>query len=186
MHRAGVKVVAISDCRGGFYAEKGLNIEEIFNNIKIKREIPSEVVKGEKITNQQLLSLPVDILIPAAVENVITRDNAAEIRAPLIVEAANGPTTFEADALMKGKRIVIPDILANSGGVIASYVEWRKAKSGAITKVSDTYETIDSLIADNFERCSHFFEKEKCSFRIAAQVIAVKEVINTLQERAWI
>lgn len=186
LHRAGVKTVAISDCQGGFYSKKGLNIEDIFKNIRMKGEIPRDVVEGDKITNKELLSLPVDIFIPAAIENVITKENAAEIKALVIIEAANGPTTFEADVLMEGKRIVIPDILANSGGVIASYVEWRKAKSGAITKVSDTYETIDSLIADNFERCCQFSEKEKCSLRIATQVIAVKEVINALRERAWI
>ncbi|MCK4436681.1 Glu/Leu/Phe/Val dehydrogenase [bacterium] len=186
LRQAGAKVVAISDYRGGFYSKKGLNIEDIFKNIKVKGQIPSGVVEGEEITNKELLSLPVDILIPAAIENVIAKENVLEIKAPVIVEAANGPTTLEADAVMEGKKIVVPDILANSGGVIASYVEWRKAKSGAITKVSDTYETIDSLIADNFEKCCHFSAKEKCSLKIAAQAIAVKEVVNALQERAWI
>ena len=106
----GLRVVAVSDVNGGYYNPKGIDPDDI---------------QGTKITNEELLELPVDILVPAAIENVITKENAKNIKAKFILELANGPTSYEADKILEHKNIfVIPDILANSGGVIVSYFEW--------------------------------------------------------------
>ena len=186
LHRRGAKIVSISDREGGIYSEKGLDIDNILKQVKTRGVVPLDALEGNKITNEEILQLPVDVLIPAAVENVITQDNITRIKAPVIIEAANGPTTLAADKAIGTDKYIVPDILANSGGVIASYVEWRKGKSGAITKAAEIYETIDSLIEENFEKCCDFSKKNKCALRISAQVTAVNEVIESLKERAWI
>jgi glutamate dehydrogenase/leucine dehydrogenase len=186
LHKAGCKVMAISDYRGGLFNPRGLDIEGIIKQQKQRGELPASI-SGEKITNKELLELKVDVIIPAAVENVITVKNASKINAGLIVEGANGPTTLEADKILNERGItLIPDILANSGGVIASYIEWRKAKSGAITKVQETYETIDTLIEEIFNKALAISSEKKSSPRLACQILAANEVLKALKERAWI
>jgi len=134
-------IVAISDVTGGVFNENGLDIPSLIakkNELQHIKNDPSnktlnELIQGQAITNEQLLTLDVDILIPAACEKQITKDNAANIRAPLIVEIANGPITSEADIILNAaNKIIMPDILINSGGVIVSYFEWvqRKSKNG--------------------------------------------------------
>jgi glutamate dehydrogenase (NAD(P)+) len=123
LDEAGVKVVAVSDSQGGVYDKKGLSVPNLFSTKEKKGSVTA--VKGERISNEDLLELPVDILVPAALEGVITRRNAARVRAKIVAEAANGPTTPEADDVLHKKGIVvIPDILANAGGVTVSYFEW--------------------------------------------------------------
>ena len=142
---------------------------------------------AEEISNEELLSLDVDILIPAAVEGVLREGNAGDVRAKLIVEGANGPTTPEGDEILRERGIpVIPDILANSGGVIASYIEWRSAKSGSITSASEVYATIDERIKLAFERMAKLSEERGISYRDAAMAIAVGEVVRAMEERGWI
>ncbi|HSS44415.1 MAG TPA: glutamate dehydrogenase, partial [Thermoanaerobaculia bacterium] len=112
------------DSKGGVYDKKGLPVEAI-NAAKEKKGTVGAAGKGEKISNEELLELPVDILVPAALEGVITRRNAARVKARIIAEAANGPTTPDADDILRKKgAVVIPDILANAGGVTVSYFEW--------------------------------------------------------------
>lgn len=186
LHKAGCKVAAISDYKGGLFNKQGLDIEEAVKQQKQRGEIPL-AIGGDKITNEELLELKVDLIIPAAVENVITVENASKVKAGLIVEGANGPTTLEADKILNERGIIlIPDILANSGGVIASYIEWRKAKSGAITKVQETYETIDTLIEEIFNKALSISREKNCSTRLACQILAANEVLKALRERAWI
>jgi glutamate dehydrogenase (NAD(P)+) len=123
LEEAGVHVVAVSDSKGGIYDKKGLSIDAVVAAKEKKGSVTA--AKGEGISNEALLELPVDILVPAALEGVITRQNASRIRAKLIAEAANGPTTPDADDVLYKKGIVvIPDILANAGGVTVSYFEW--------------------------------------------------------------
>lgn len=133
LHRAGMKVVAVSDSKEGIYVAEGLNPEMTLECKKKKGYLSGcycvgsvcDLQKGRKITNEELLELPVDVLVPAALENVITSTNASKIKAPLILEMANGPITDDADEVLRKKEIVvIPDILANSGGVATSYYEW--------------------------------------------------------------
>ena len=180
----GAKVVAISDSKGGAFDEDGLDVEELS---KHKVETGSVVGFAEEISNDELLSLDVDILIPAAVEEVLREENAGDVRAKLIVEGANGPTTPEGDEILRERGIpVIPDILANSGGVIASYIEWRSAKSGSITSASEVYATIDERINFAFGRMAELSEDKDVSYRDAAMAIAVGEVVRAMEERGWI
>jgi glutamate dehydrogenase (NAD(P)+) len=123
LEEAGVKVVAVSDSRGGIYDKKGLRMD-LVNAAKEKKGSVT-ATRGQKISNAELLELPVDILVPAALEGAITRENAARVKAKIVAEAANGPTTPDADDILRSNgSVVIPDILANAGGVTVSYFEW--------------------------------------------------------------
>ncbi len=128
-----------------------------------------------------------DLLIPAAVENVLTEETAGQVRARAVLEAANGPTTPAGEAVLRARGIpVIPDILANSGGVIASYVEWRQAKSGSMTRAEETYETIGEQMDEAFAKVLEMARGREVSYRVAAQAVAVRELIATMQDRGWI
>ncbi len=182
----GMKVVAVSDVQCGIFNPEGLPIPEMMNCAK-KDGTLSTLCLGEKISNADLLTLDVDILIPAACENVINIDNAQNIRSSIIIEAANGPTTYEADEILNGKNIkVIPDILSNAGGVIASYVEWHQGKSGILTDISETFAVIDKLLKKNFVLVKDMAEKWNISHRDAAHAIAVQKVITAMKDRGWI
>jgi glutamate dehydrogenase (NAD(P)+) len=123
LEEAGARVLAVSDSRGAIYDKKGLSVQSVVDAKEKKGSVTAG--RGEKISNAELLELPVDVLVPAALEGVITRANAARIRARIIAEAANGPTTPDADDILRAKgTVVIPDILANAGGVTVSYFEW--------------------------------------------------------------
>jgi len=127
---AGWKVVAVSDSRGGVYDPDGLDVEEL---LRVKKEKGSVVhyERGKKISNEELLTLDVDLLVPAAIENVITEENAGDVRARIVLELANGPTTPEADKVLQERGVVVvPDVLANAGGVTVSYFEWVQNRSG--------------------------------------------------------
>jgi glutamate dehydrogenase (NAD(P)+) len=182
----GARIVAVSDISGGVYAEGGLDVAKLAASVG-EDNLLADCPECDKITNEELLAADVDILVPAATEEVITASNAANIRARMIVEGANGPTTAEADAILKDNGvIVLPDILANSGGVIASYVEWRQAKSGSLTSRDETFGTVDELVLGAFERVTEFSTAKKTTHRIAARALAVEEVIYTMADRGWI
>ncbi len=125
LYKDGFKVVAVSDVMGGIYNEKGLNIEELINFVgKEKKESVVNFEGGEKITNEELLALNVDLLIPAALGDVITRDNVENIKAKYILELANGPITLGAEKILDERKVlIVPDLLANAGGVVVSYFE---------------------------------------------------------------
>ncbi|MFA5393840.1 MAG: Glu/Leu/Phe/Val dehydrogenase [Candidatus Ratteibacteria bacterium] len=184
----GAKIVALSDVSGGLYSPKGLPIPQILDFIrqgKLISEYPDDNL--QKIKNEALLELPVEILIPAAVENVLNKENADKISAKLVVEAANGPTTAEADKILGQKGIpVISDILANSGGVVASYVEWRNAKSGNQTSAEETYQFIDSKVESAFGKVLRLTKERKADFRNAAYILSVSELVAAMRERSWI
>ncbi len=123
LEEAGARVLAVSDSRGAIYDKKGLSVQSVVDAKEKKGSVTA--ARGEKISNEELLELPVDVLVPAALEGVITRANAPRVRARIIAEAANGPTTPDADDILRAKgTVVIPDILANAGGVTVSYFEW--------------------------------------------------------------
>ncbi|MFN4180976.1 MAG: Glu/Leu/Phe/Val family dehydrogenase, partial [Armatimonadota bacterium] len=124
LHAIGCKIVAVSDIKGGIYNPHGLNPVKLMSH-KRQTKTVSDYKDGDYITNEELLELPCDILVPAAVEGVITERNADKIKAKLLVEAANGPVTPEANAILRSKGVfIVPDILANAGGVVVSYFEW--------------------------------------------------------------
>jgi glutamate dehydrogenase/leucine dehydrogenase len=177
----GAKVVAISDVNKAVYIEDGLPIAEM-----MAMKTLAEVSLPE-ISHDELLLLPVDILIPAAVENVITECVASNTGAKLIVEAANDPTTREGDCILQARGIpAIPDILANAGGVIASYIEWRQAKSGSLTERSETYAAIEKQLTRAFEEMVETVRCENVSHRLAAHIIAVNEVVESMRDRSWV
>jgi len=181
----GARIVAVSDVTSGVHDANGLNIAGLKAFISRHAEIKD--APGEKITNRELLALDVDCLIPAAVENVLTRDSAPHVKARLVVEGANGPTTPEADAVLADSGVtVIPDILANSGGVIASYIEWRKAKSGSITGRDEVFESVEQLISATCDEVCAIAAEKSVLPRTAAQIAAVGEVISAMHDRGWL
>jgi len=185
LSKMGAKIVGVSDVHGGTFQEDGINVEKLQEHFRVKGTVDG--FGGSHITNQKLLGLDVDLLIPAAVGGVITGENAANIKADLIVEGANAPTTKEADEiLLKNKKIVVPDFLANAGGVVASYDEWRKGKSGSKTKKEETFATIKETLFDAFEETLEYSMRKKVTLRKAALALAASRVIETMEARGWL
>jgi len=183
---AKMRVVAVSDVHGGVYAEKGLDIPALLEHANDTGSVP-EFAQAEHITNEELLALDVDVLIPAAVENVLTEATAPQVRARLIVEGANGPTTPAAEAILRERHIpVLPDFLANAGGVIASYVEWYQGKSGAMTTAEETLETVRRQVELAFRETVATSTDHGCSLRTSAMSIAARELVRSLHQRDWI
>src|SRR5258705_9524471 len=173
LHADGAKIVAASDSSGGVHAPKGLNPAALHKHKKsgsLKTFRP-----GQTLTNQQLLELPVDILVPAALENQITSENAARIKAKIVAEAANGPTTPMADdALFKRGRTVIPDILANAGGVTVSYFEWVQDFSSYFWDEDEVDRRLETYMTRAYRAVAQAAQKHKCSLRGGAYVVAVE------------
>ncbi len=183
----GFKVVAVSDISAGLYNPEGVNVKRLKDTYSKNGQQLCDAHKGHQILRDELLELPVDILIPAAAGGVITTHNAKNVKAKYIVEAANAPITDEAEHVLREKSItIVPDILANSGGVIASYVEWRKARSGSLTPREETYNVIDTVIGGAFSAVMKLAEELKIDYRSAAYGRAVKEVANTIGDRGWL
>jgi glutamate dehydrogenase/leucine dehydrogenase len=185
LNEQGAKIVAVADVEGGVYRSDGLPIDELAAHAARDGSVAG--FAGDRISNDDLLAMDVDVLIPAAIEDVITEHNAARVSAKLVIEAANGPTTPGGEQILNTRGIpVVPDILANSGGVIASYVEWRQAKSGAITRKEETYQTVAEQIEGAFHRvCEFGCDRHVCN-RDAALAVAVQELIATMKDRGWI
>lgn len=182
----GMKVVAVSDAESGIYNPEGLPVQDMMQYSR-KDGVLATLDCGDSISNEDLLTLDVDVLIPAACEWVITGDNADKIKAPVIVEGANGPTTPEADEILVKNGIkVVPDILANAGGVIASYMEWHQGKSGSLTDIEETFEVIDKLLTRNFTRINEFAQEKNVSLRDAGLAISVSKLITAMGDRGLI
>ncbi|ODS42154.1 MAG: glutamate dehydrogenase [Candidatus Altiarchaeales archaeon IMC4] len=180
----GAKVVAISDSRGGIYCDKGIDADKA-NEYKAKT---GSVVGfcGKKITNEQLLELDVDVLIPAALENVITKKNAAKVKAKVILELANGPTNPEADEILHKKGIfVLPDFLANAGGVTVSYFEWVQNINGYYWSLEEVHEKLDKKMTKAFNDFWAKCQELDVDPRTAAYVVAVEKVAIAMKYRGW-
>lgn len=177
----GARVVGVSDVTKAIYDESGLPIRDI-------REVGTlDETCLPDIPRDELLYLPVDVLVPAATGGVITGESAGKLKAKLVIEAANDPTTSEADAVLEDRNIVaVPDILANSGGVIASYIEWRQAKSGSLTDKRETYEVIERQISQSYSQVSDFAKAKNAAYRHAAWALAVDEVVQSMRDRGWV
>lgn len=185
LDKMGAKVIAVSDITGGLYNKKGIDIAKLIHYVSEKGNIKG--FDGDKISNEELLSVDTEVLIPAAVENVLTKTTAPKVKASLVVEGANGPTTKEADEIFEKKgTIVIPDVLANSGGVIASYIEWKSAKSGSMTSTEEVYEFIDKTIEKSFDKMTALAKVKKRTFKEAALVLSAQEVVEAMENRGWI
>jgi len=176
MAREGATVVAVSDKSGGVYDPKGLDVADLLRWAGERRHL-SAYAKAEHITNEQLLVVDCDVLIPAATENVITRKNAPNIKAKVICEGANGPTTAAADKVLEEKGIfVIPDILANAGGVTVSYFEWVQDRGGYFWDLETVNRRLESIMERSFHEVLGLVDKHKVSTRIACYMLAVDRV----------
>jgi len=182
----GAKVVALSGRKGGLYNDRGINIPEALTHYRANGR-SFEGLPGEALTNEELLTLPVDILIPAAAGDVVTSEVAEKLRCRLIIEGANAPVVPAADAVLQDAGIAdVPDILANSGGVIASYVEWRNAKSGSFTSKEEVYEFIDTIVGRSFDEVKAQAETRNVDWRTGSSLLALNEVLTSMRERAWL
>lgn len=179
-HR-GVKVVAISDISGGLFCGDGLDIDAI--SVFLEKEgalLKDYNAPGIKhITNDEVLTCKCDVLVPAALENQITADNAGKLNCAYIVEAANGPTTEEADEILAKRGItLIPDIFANSGGVIVSYFEWVQNIQELTWDRSQVNEMLEKLMTKSFQTILDAKEECHCSFRMAAYIVALRKLVT--------
>ncbi len=172
----GMKIIAVSDKSGGVHDPKGLDIHDCLAWTR-EGHLLSEYPRGRHITNDELLTLKCDVLVPAALENVITSKNAGDIKAKIICEGANGPTTAKADTILDRKGIyVIPDILANAGGVTVSYFEWVQDRGGYFWDEPTVNERLEKIMKDAFDEVSAMAEKHQVSMRIGAYMLAIDRV----------
>ena len=186
LHKDGVKIVATTDSKGGAYNPDGMDPFALYD---YKTE--THTVKGfpgsKNITNEELLELDVDILVPAALQNQITEKNASKIKAKIITELANGPVTPEADPILtKNGVLVIPDILANAGGVTVSYFEWVQNNYGYYWTAEEAYEKLEKIMQKAFHNVHEMYKEHRgITMRMAADMVAVKRVAEAIKTRGW-
>lgn len=167
-----IKIVAVSNENGGIYDKNGLDVSKCKDYFDGKIES-----YGQQITNKELLELEVDVLAPSAIENVITKDNASNIKAKIVLELANGPTTNEADQIMNDKGIIgVPDILANAGGVVVSYFEWLQNRNGQIKTIDEVEKELKNKMVYAVERTISRYRTHKIPLRTAAYALALKRI----------
>lgn len=182
-HKAGYKIVAVSDSKGGIYNETGLDPEAVQKH-KEKTGAVGDMAGCQNITNEELLLLDCDILVPAALENAITKENADNIKAKAIIEMANGPTTPEADEILFAKNIVVvPDVLANAGGVTVSYFEWLQNNAGEHWTEDEVNKKLEPIMTNAYQDIWVKREEISQNMRTAAFVLAVERIINAMKKR---
>lgn len=182
-HSLGYKVVALSDIHGGIYNKNGLDIPKVMAYLKEKKTLAGCPL-GEPVSNAELLELPCDVLVPAAKEDQITAANADRIKAKLIVEGANGPTASSADEILDRKGIIVlPDILANAGGVTVSYFEWVQDREGYFWDEDRVNRTLERMMVAAFADVVGYQSKYKVSTRIAAYMLGVDRTAKYVQLR---
>ncbi|MGH7231669.1 MAG: Glu/Leu/Phe/Val family dehydrogenase [Nitrospiraceae bacterium] len=177
MRETGAKVIAVSDVAGGIYNAKGLDIPELLTRYQKEGQPLRDTKLGEWITNEELLELNCTVLVPAALSEQITAKNAAKVRCRILAEAANGPTTLDADQiLMENGVFIIPDILANSGGVIVSYFEWVQDAQRFFWKATDIQDRLHEIITAAFHRTLEFSKAQRATMRMAALMNGIDRV----------
>ena len=176
MQEQGMTVIAVSDKEGGLFNPKGLDVNRLIAHVKEHRVLAG-FPDADKVTNAELLTLETDVLVPAALENVITEENAGAIRARIICEGANGPTSADADAILQDAGIlVIPDILANAGGVTVSYFEWVQDRGGFFWDEATVNSRLERIMITSYQEVAAMARKAKVSMRIAAYMVAIDRV----------
>jgi glutamate dehydrogenase (NAD(P)+) len=183
LHEAGTRVVAVSDENGGVRASDGLDVPALLRHVQETGTVTG-FAGGEPITNAELLALDVDVLIPAAVEGVLDEESAARVKARWVVEAANGPTTTEGDRVLADRGVVVvPDILANAGGVVVSYFEWVQANQAYWWTEHEIAERLEQRMLASYRAVASLAHAEGLSMRDAALVIGVRRVADAHQIR---
>jgi len=176
MEREGCKIVAIGDRAGAFHNAAGIDVTAAIAHVQKHRSLEG-FTGGDAISPDDLLTLDVDVLVPAALENVITTKNAPKIRAKMICEGANGPTTAAADAILDEKGIfVVPDILANAGGVTVSYFEWVQDRMGYFWSEADVNERLEGIMTRSFQEVLQMAKQHKVNMRTAAYMLSISRV----------
>jgi glutamate dehydrogenase (NAD(P)+) len=183
MQDAGYKIVGIAEYDGGLFNRTGINIDALLQHRDRNKTIVG-FTEADAVDPRELLLADCEILIPAATENVITSQNAASVKAKIICEGANGPTTAAADEILADKKVfVIPDILANAGGVTASYFEWVQDRQGYFWKESAVNDQLEFMLREAFEEVVHFSDTHAVNNRIAAYMLAISRVAHTIKLR---
>jgi glutamate dehydrogenase/leucine dehydrogenase len=182
----GFKVVAVSDSKGGVFKEDGLDIVEVMEHKKSTSAV-KDFEGADNIGGEEILELDVDVLVPAALENAIQESNADKIKAKYIIEMANGPVTPEADEILEQKEImVVPDVLANSGGVTVSYFEWEQNVKDEKWSEDDVNAKLEEKIVSAFNESFEEMENLKLSFRMGAYALAIRKVLEAAKEKGLI
>lgn len=179
----GCRIIAISDSKGGTYNPKGLDLESLLN---YKKQTGSVVgfADSESVTNTELLALPCDILVPAAIEDQIVKANAPDVKARIIVEGANAPTTPEANEILNDKGVfVVPDILANAGGVVVSYFEWVQGVQAFFWSEDEVNHQLQRVVDSAFGEVLEMSQREKVDMRDAAYMLAIKRIADAMEAR---
>ncbi len=175
----GYKIIAVSDHNGGVYNQDGLEIKQDVIHV--------DEIKGEKITNQELLKLDCDILVPAATCHQLNKENAGNVKAKIVLEMANAPTTPEADKIFdQNKVLVVPDILANSGGVIVSYFEWLQNRAGEHWTEEQVFDKLKKQIIDALNMVLSVSQEKSCDLRSAANILAIRRILKAEKLRGRI
>ena len=183
-HRLGYRVLAVSNVSGGLYNAKGLDIPDLIAYASANDHALNDYPDAEHITNSELLLLDCDVLIPAALEGQITRHNASDIRARFVVEAANGPTTPEADDILNARGVrIVPDILANAGGVIVSYFEWVQDLQAFFWDERQVFDQLERILTHAYDQTTATAQAHQIDMRTAAQVRAIQRVADAIITR---
>jgi len=181
----GCKVVAVSDTKGGIYKPDGFDPHSVLQHKK-KTGSVINFPGAKPITNKDILELDVDILWPSALENVITKENAPKVKAKIIAELANGPTTPDADKILYNNKVfVIPDFLCNAGGVTVSYFEWVQNVSSFYWELEEVHQRLDKKMTKAFKDTLDMCLKRKVNMRVAAYMVAVDRVARAMELRGW-
>ncbi|CWN30958.1 TPA: Glu/Leu/Phe/Val dehydrogenase [Neisseria meningitidis] len=185
-HQSGAKVVAVSTVDVAIYNENGLDMEALFKEFQEKGFITSEAGYGKEITNAELLALDVDVLAPCALENQLTSENAGKVRAKIVVEGANGPTTPEADVILRQNGVlVVPDILANCGGVVVSYFEWVQNLQGYYWEFDEVQEKETVVLRRAFRDIWNLAQEYDVDLRTASYMMSIRRVEKAMKLRGW-
>jgi glutamate dehydrogenase (NAD(P)+) len=180
----GATVVGLSDAIGGIYNENGLPVSELVHRYSGRGGGIREYKDAQQVSNKELLEMPCDVLIPAAISGQITKDNADNVKAKLVVEGANGPCTPDADRIFADKgTLVVPDILANAGGVIVSYFEWVQGLQSFFWEENEVNDKLERIMTTAFQEVEATMRAHKTDMRTAALIIGVKRVADATVKR---
>jgi glutamate dehydrogenase (NAD(P)+) len=184
MHECGARIIAVSDVSGGLYNPAGLDIPKLLHRQKTGGGPLRDAALGDAITNEELLRLECTVLVPAALSEQITLRNAHQVRCRVLAEGANGPTTLEADQILQDKGVfILPDILANSGGVIVSYFEWVQDVQRFFWSAKDIQERLQNIQKAAFHRTLQFAQAKQTSMRMAALMSGIDKVAQAHLQR---